>query len=195
MEQLECAACGGTAGCAGGLAEATTPASLFLVAGTVVFLYGSLHQYRCHRILAGMKADAYHSAKQPYRLPAGDWFDLVPCGHYLVRFCARCSSQLRSVGARVSQTLLDCAQAELVIYLALTIARRGNSACVRPNCAVARSLRILGDSRACLQFLMLSAIASNLAIGARETQAWYSHHVPVSQCMVDCACIDSPFLV
>ena len=52
------------------------------VAGAAVVLYGSVHQFNCHRILAGMGREG---GRQNYRRPTGDWFDLVPYGHYLVR--------------------------------------------------------------------------------------------------------------
>ena len=52
------------------------------VAGAIIALYGSVHQFNCHRILAGMGREG---GRQNYRRPTGDWFDLVPYGHYLVR--------------------------------------------------------------------------------------------------------------
>ena len=48
--------------------------------GTAVFLYGTLHQWRCHRILARMPKPATATG---YRPPQGNWFDVDPCAHYL----------------------------------------------------------------------------------------------------------------
>jgi len=46
----------------------------------LLFLWASLHQYRCHKILADLR----HSKRDnSYRLPKGDWFQLVSCPHFM----------------------------------------------------------------------------------------------------------------
>ena len=141
------------------------------VAGAIVALYGSVHQINCHRILAGMSRAA---GRHQYRRPTGDWFDLVPCGHYLVRppCLPRVCSSLTS-GHR---------QAEVVIYSGLAVMCGCSDTSVRHGMAPLMlhfsrtSLTVLASARCSQQLLMLAAVASNLAISARETAEWYSRH-------------------
>ncbi|KAF8651666.1 hypothetical protein HU200_063177 [Digitaria exilis] len=64
--------------------------------GAVIFIWGSLHQIRCHAILGSLRE---HKDSDEYVIPCGDWFSRVSCPHYL---------------------------AELVIYLGLLIASGGS---------------------------------------------------------------------
>ncbi|GJN01991.1 hypothetical protein PR202_ga19301 [Eleusine coracana subsp. coracana] len=48
--------------------------------GAVIFLWGSLHQIRCHSILGSLRK---HRDSDEYVIPCGDWFDRVSCPHYL----------------------------------------------------------------------------------------------------------------
>ena len=47
--------------------------------GVLLFIYASYHQYKCHSILANIRAG--HDSKT-YGLPEGDWFELVTSPHY-----------------------------------------------------------------------------------------------------------------
>lgn len=64
--------------------------------GAVIFIWGSLHQIRCHAILGSLRE---HKDSDEYVIPCGDWFSRVSCPHYL---------------------------AELVIYLGVLIASGGS---------------------------------------------------------------------
>lgn len=48
------------------------------VAGVLLFVYASVHQYRCHAILARLKKE-----HKGYAIPRGDWFERVVAPHYL----------------------------------------------------------------------------------------------------------------
>jgi len=48
--------------------------------GLVLFFYSSLHQYRCHRILASLREGKTESL---FAIPHSDWFEYVSCPHYL----------------------------------------------------------------------------------------------------------------
>ncbi|KAK3244549.1 hypothetical protein CYMTET_45842 [Cymbomonas tetramitiformis] len=63
--------------------------------GVLTFAQGSLHQHRCHRILATLRSsrpaltDKTPARKpsttdegQVYKIPCGDWFDFLSCAHY-----------------------------------------------------------------------------------------------------------------
>ncbi|KAL6651244.1 hypothetical protein ACP70R_010169 [Stipagrostis hirtigluma subsp. patula] len=64
--------------------------------GAIIFIWGSLHQIRCHAILGSLRE---HKDSDEYVIPCGDWFSRVSCPHYL---------------------------AELVIYFGLLIASGGS---------------------------------------------------------------------
>ncbi|KAG2568195.1 polyprenol reductase 1-like [Panicum virgatum] len=64
--------------------------------GALIFIWGSLHQIRCHAILGSLRE---HKDSDEYVIPCGDWFSRVSCPHYL---------------------------AELVIYLGMLIASGGS---------------------------------------------------------------------
>lgn len=46
-------------------------------AGIVLFLWSSLHQFKCHTILASIRG-----RNERYAIPKGDWFDYVSSPHY-----------------------------------------------------------------------------------------------------------------
>lgn len=48
--------------------------------GAVIFIWGSLHQIRCHAILGSLRE---HKDSDEYVIPCGDWFSRVSCPHYL----------------------------------------------------------------------------------------------------------------
>uniref|UniRef100_A0A7S0GX38 3-oxo-5-alpha-steroid 4-dehydrogenase C-terminal domain-containing protein n=1 Tax=Amorphochlora amoebiformis TaxID=1561963 RepID=A0A7S0GX38_9EUKA len=50
-----------------------------LVPGILLFLVGSYHQHKCHKILAQLR----RGPERRYGVPFGDWFQIVSCPHYL----------------------------------------------------------------------------------------------------------------
>lgn len=79
------------AGCAGGGRPAGPASALWAAArralAVSVYAWASLHQHRCHRILAELRAPLpvprALGARARYRVPYGDWFAHVSCPHYL----------------------------------------------------------------------------------------------------------------
>ncbi|GBG63484.1 hypothetical protein CBR_g38102 [Chara braunii] len=74
--------------------------SLMQCAGLGVFFWGTVHQWRCHRIVGALRADKRTSSKtnggarlpgkdevisgdRIYGIPRGDWFEYVSCAHFL----------------------------------------------------------------------------------------------------------------
>ncbi|KAI9591290.1 3-oxo-5-alpha-steroid 4-dehydrogenase, partial [Syncephalis fuscata] len=47
-----------------------------------LFTYASLHQYRCHSILAQLRSTSSASNSSSYSIPYGDWFHWVSSPHY-----------------------------------------------------------------------------------------------------------------
>ncbi|GMJ01406.1 Polyprenol reductase 1 [Hibiscus trionum] len=49
--------------------------------GSAIFLWGWIHQLRCHAILGRIRAHGEHA--DGYVIPRGNWFEIVSCPHYL----------------------------------------------------------------------------------------------------------------
>lgn len=55
--------------------------------GASICVWGWIHQYRCHSILASLRANNVKNNEDgQYRIPYGDWFEYVSCAHYLAEF-------------------------------------------------------------------------------------------------------------
>ncbi|GLJ16228.1 hypothetical protein SUGI_0272240 [Cryptomeria japonica] len=50
--------------------------------GTIIFIWGSIHQHRCHNILGSLRTENQEESTD-YFIPYGDWFEIVSCPHYL----------------------------------------------------------------------------------------------------------------
>jgi len=52
--------------------------------GICLFTWASLHQHRCHRILANLRDHGVrrNRSDRSYSLPQGDWFEYVSSPHY-----------------------------------------------------------------------------------------------------------------
>ncbi|ONK63168.1 uncharacterized protein A4U43_C07F12110 [Asparagus officinalis] len=48
--------------------------------GSTIFMWGWLHQLRCHQILGSLRENKRENG---YVIPHGDWFEYVSCPHYL----------------------------------------------------------------------------------------------------------------
>ena len=59
------------------------PASTVMSTGAVLlFVWASLHQFKCHKILADLRKEN----KGVYGIPRGDWFNFVSSPHYFAEF-------------------------------------------------------------------------------------------------------------
>ncbi|XP_044155165.1 polyprenol reductase [Bufo gargarizans] len=57
------------------------------IVGGLLYIWASLHQNRCHVILANLRR--YKSGKivtMNHKMPSGDWFERVSCPHYFAEF-------------------------------------------------------------------------------------------------------------
>eukprot|EP00079_Xenopus_tropicalis_P026851 XP_012820873.1 PREDICTED: polyprenol reductase isoform X1 [Xenopus tropicalis] len=53
------------------------------ILGLALYIWASLHQYRCHCILAGLRKSASGNViNLNHSVPCGDWFERVSCPHY-----------------------------------------------------------------------------------------------------------------
>ncbi|XP_078445976.1 3-oxo-5-alpha-steroid 4-dehydrogenase family protein [Wolffia australiana] len=48
--------------------------------GAVIFFWGWIHQFRCHKILGSLRKE---TRANEYFIPRGDWFEVSSCPHYL----------------------------------------------------------------------------------------------------------------
>ena len=94
-------------------------------------MLGSVHQFRCHRILRRLRAAAPAAGARAYGIPRGDGFERVSCAHYLVRRCDCVPAR------RILLTVRRLPQAEIVIYLGLVLMCAGATTPVR-FCSKAR---------------------------------------------------------
>ncbi|GAB2267644.1 hypothetical protein Dimus_002626 [Dionaea muscipula] len=72
--------------------------------GAVVFLWGSIHQWRCHTILGKLRRVKEHG--DDYVIPHGDWFDIVSCPHYLAEIVLYAGILVASGGMDLTVWLL-----------------------------------------------------------------------------------------
>ncbi|KAF7802224.1 polyprenol reductase 2-like isoform X1 [Senna tora] len=72
--------------------------------GATIFLWGWIHQYRCHTILGSLRE---HSKQvDEYVIPHGDWFQLVSSPHYLAEIVIYGGFVVASGGANITIWLL-----------------------------------------------------------------------------------------
>lgn len=150
------------------------------VVGAAIFVFGTLHQTKCHRILAELKASmqpARGTTRRRYGIPRGDWFEYCSSAHYLVRLCSR---QKTSCWCRHFLRLTRrLVKAEIVIYTGLVVICSGSTTAVRPPANVHIALHRSHERAASVQMLLLVAVVANLHFAATLTHAWYLEHVPV----------------
>uniref|UniRef100_A0A6N2L5E3 3-oxo-5-alpha-steroid 4-dehydrogenase C-terminal domain-containing protein n=1 Tax=Salix viminalis TaxID=40686 RepID=A0A6N2L5E3_SALVM len=72
--------------------------------GAVIFLWGWIHQHRCHAILGSLRE---HAGKvDEYVIPRGDWFEIVSSPHYLAEIIIYSGMVFASGGADLTIWLL-----------------------------------------------------------------------------------------
>ncbi|KAJ1215139.1 hypothetical protein NDU88_002748 [Pleurodeles waltl] len=53
------------------------------ILGVLIYLWASVHQHRCHKILANLRKNKSGEViNMGHNVPSGDWFDRVSCPHY-----------------------------------------------------------------------------------------------------------------
>ncbi|TKW06095.1 hypothetical protein SEVIR_7G219300v4 [Setaria viridis] len=67
--------------------------------GAAIFIWGSLHQLRCHAILGSLRE---HKDSDEYVIPRGDWFSRVSCPHYLAEIVIYFGLLIASGGSDIS---------------------------------------------------------------------------------------------
>ncbi|XP_077231378.1 3-oxo-5-alpha-steroid 4-dehydrogenase family protein [Tasmannia lanceolata] len=72
--------------------------------GAAIFLWGWIHQYRCHAILGSLRE--YAEQSEEYAIPHGDWFETVSCPHYLAEIVIYAGLLVASGGSDITVWLL-----------------------------------------------------------------------------------------
>ncbi|KAL9311530.1 unnamed protein product [Arabidopsis thaliana] len=72
--------------------------------GGAIFLWGWIHQRRCHAILGSLRE--YPSQAKEYIIPYGDWFEMVSCPHFLAEIVLYLGLLISSGGTDISIWLL-----------------------------------------------------------------------------------------
>ncbi|XP_021889256.1 polyprenol reductase 2 isoform X3 [Carica papaya] len=72
--------------------------------GATIFLWGWIHQFRCHSVLGSLRQHANHVNE--YVIPHGDWFELVSSPHYLAEIVIYAGLLVTSGGADLTIWLL-----------------------------------------------------------------------------------------
>lgn len=78
--------------------------------GAAVFAWGSVHQHRCHAILAALRSSSNKGvdSRSGYGVPRGDWFQLVSCAHYLAEIVIYAGLVIASGGQEITVWLVLC---------------------------------------------------------------------------------------
>ncbi|URE07663.1 hypothetical protein MUK42_21106 [Musa troglodytarum] len=71
--------------------------------GAIIFLWGWLHQLRCHAILGSLREN---KGADEYVIPYGDWFRYVSCPHYLAEIIIYFGILVASGGSDITIWLL-----------------------------------------------------------------------------------------
>ncbi|CAN8271360.1 unnamed protein product [Cochlearia groenlandica] len=79
--------------------------SLQWIGGTI-FLWGWIHQLRCHAILGSLRKNP--SQVNEYIVPHGDWFEIISCPHYLAEIVLYFGLLVASGGGDITIWLIFC---------------------------------------------------------------------------------------
>eukprot|EP00250_Pteridium_aquilinum_P013158 c21166_g3_i1 orf=133-1062(+) len=72
-----------------------------------IFFWGSVHQHRCHVILASLRSsEMMKKDDAQYKIPYGDWFEYVSSAHYLAEFVIYFSFVVATGGQNINTWLL-----------------------------------------------------------------------------------------
>lgn len=74
--------------------------------GAMIFLWGSIHQYKCHSILGKLREGK--EVGDEYIIPHGDWFEVVSSPHYLAEIVIYGGMVVASGGMDLTIWLLFC---------------------------------------------------------------------------------------
>ncbi|XVF67833.1 hypothetical protein PTKIN_Ptkin10aG0153200 [Pterospermum kingtungense] len=72
--------------------------------GSAIFLWGWIHQRRCHEILGSLRPHA--KQVDDYVIPTGDWLEIVSSPHYLAEIVIYVGFVVASGGADLTVWLL-----------------------------------------------------------------------------------------
>ncbi|XP_008779870.2 polyprenol reductase 1 isoform X1 [Phoenix dactylifera] len=71
--------------------------------GAAIFIWGWLHQLRCHAILGSLREN---KGADEYVIPHGDWFEYVSCPHYLAEIVIYAGILVAAGGLNITVWLL-----------------------------------------------------------------------------------------
>lgn len=71
--------------------------------GAAIFIWGWLHQLRCHAILGSLRE---HRRSDEYVIPRGDWFEYVSCPHYFAEIVIYAGILFATGGSDITVWLL-----------------------------------------------------------------------------------------
>ncbi|CAL5030473.1 unnamed protein product [Urochloa decumbens] len=86
--------------------------------GAAIFIWGSLHQIRCHAILGSLRE---HKDSDEYVIPCGDWFSRVSCPHYLAELCLGAWDGSLMVDEGVSNRGISCCLCQICFRFTLQL--------------------------------------------------------------------------
>ncbi|KAG9445392.1 hypothetical protein H6P81_016732 [Aristolochia fimbriata] len=72
--------------------------------GVAMFMWGWIHQHRCHAILGSLRKRSDQACE--YAIPHGDWFEIVSCPHYLAEIVIYAGLLVASGGTDITLWLL-----------------------------------------------------------------------------------------
>lgn len=73
--------------------------------GALVFMWGWIHQLRCHKILGSLRTENQEETNG-YVIPYGDWFEMVSCPHYLAEIVIYAGILIATGGSDLTVWLL-----------------------------------------------------------------------------------------
>lgn len=79
------------------------------VLSVILFAWASIHQHRCHVILANLRKNSNNTTPtKAYKIPYGDWFEYVSSPHYFAEILIYMSFVMVQKGANIYTWFLLC---------------------------------------------------------------------------------------